>query len=203
MKIPGTLRWIQPRINEPNSCSTRARWTATSPTSSSSGGSGHSCATKFESIRCPVRLLEQRRTDDIPDEIWGTNMEAVYTWCRGFDTLAGFDFKYRWGRDGDNSIFPDFRGLSRIPSITVFTDASGGVRLAMSNSKAGSSTAICSLREGLEMTGNSQFGKEVSPAWSVALPLTSTESLCAAATPKAFRRQPSMNSTFPGSEIRI
>src|SRR5271163_486626 len=61
--------------------------------------------------------LTNGESDDIPDEIWGNNMEAVYTWCRGFDTLLGFDFKYRWGRDGDDSTFP-----GSPPSITVFTE---------------------------------------------------------------------------------
>ena len=98
------IRWIQPRINEPNSCSTRARWTATSPTSSSSGWFGSFVRDEIRINKIPsAPPLNSGENDDMPDEIWGNNTEAVYTWCRGFDTLAGFDFKYRWGRDGDDS----------------------------------------------------------------------------------------------------
>ena len=56
-------------------------------------------------------VSDSGENDDMPDEIWGYNAEAVYTWCRGFDTLAGFDFKYRWGRDGETSASGGFPAI--------------------------------------------------------------------------------------------
>ena len=108
--------------------------------------------------------LTNGESDDIPDEIWGTNLEAVYTWCRGFDTLAGFDFKYRWGRDGDNSTFP-----GTPPSITVFT-ADREEYAGYFQQQGRFFDGHLLVTGGFRVDGNSQFGKEVSPAWSVALP---------------------------------
>jgi vitamin B12 transporter len=108
--------------------------------------------------------LTNGESDDIPDEIWGNNMEAVYSWCRGFDTLAGFDFKYRWNRDGDDSTFP-----GSAPSITVFTvhrEEYAGYLQQQGRFFDGHLL----VTGGFRVDGNSQFGKEVSPAWSVALP---------------------------------
>lgn len=113
--------------------------------------------------------LNNGENDDIPDEIWGNNMEAVYTWCRGFDTLLGFDFKYRWGRDGDNSFFPPSGGFPASTSITVFSDHreeyAGYVQ-----QQGRFFDGHLLVTGGFRVDGNSQFGKEVSPAWSVALP---------------------------------
>ena len=108
--------------------------------------------------------LTNGESDDVPDEIWGTNLEAVYTWCRGFDTLAGFDFKYRWGRDGDDSTFP-----GSPPSITVFTeDREEYAGYLQQQGRFFDGHLL--VTGGFRVDGNSQFGKEVSPAWSVALP---------------------------------
>ncbi len=108
--------------------------------------------------------LTNGESDDIPDEIWGNNMEAVYSWCRGFDTLAGFDFKYRWNRDGEHSTLPGFA-----PSITVFAvhrEEYAGYLQQQGRFFDGHLL----VTGGFRVDGNSQFGKEVSPAWSVALP---------------------------------
>jgi len=108
--------------------------------------------------------LTNGESDDIPDEIWGTNMEAAYNWCEGFDTLAGFDFKYRWGRDGDDSTFP-----GSPPSITVFTeDREEYAGYLQQQGRFFDGHLL--VTGGFRVDGNSQFGKEVSPAWSVALP---------------------------------
>ena len=113
--------------------------------------------------------LNNGENDDIPDEIWGTNMEAVYNWCEGFDTLAGFDFKYRWGRDGDNSFFPPSGGFPASTSITVFTeDREEYAGYLQQQGRFFNGHLL--VTGGFRVDGNSQFGKEVSPAWSVALP---------------------------------
>ncbi len=103
-------------------------------------------------------------SDDIPDEIWGSNLEAVYTWMEGFDTLAGFDFKYRWGRDGEDLAYPGYPA-----SITVFTaDREEYAGYLQQQGRFFDGHVL--VTGGFRVDGNSQFGKEVSPAWSVALP---------------------------------
>jgi vitamin B12 transporter len=114
--------------------------------------------------KTPSSQLPSGESDDIPDEIWGTNMEAVYTWFPGFDTLAGFDFKYRWGRDGDDSTFPGSPA-----SITVFTeDREEYAGYLQQQGRFFDGHVL--VTGGFRVDGNSQFGKEVSPSWSVALP---------------------------------
>src|SRR5271154_2438683 len=117
----------------------------------------------------PSPGLTNGESDDIPDEIWGTNLEAVYSWCRGFDTVAGFDFKYRWGRDGDVSTFPHSGGFPASTSITVFTeDREEYAGYLQQQGRFFDGHLL--VTGGFRVDGNSQFGKEVSPAWSVALP---------------------------------
>jgi vitamin B12 transporter len=117
----------------------------------------------------PSPGLTNGESDDIPDEIWGTNLEAVYSWCRGFDTVAGFDFKYRWGRDGDDSTFPPSGGFPASTSITVFTeDREEYAGYLQQQGRFFDGHLL--VTGGFRVDGNSQFGKEVSPAWSVALP---------------------------------
>jgi vitamin B12 transporter len=114
--------------------------------------------------KTPSPGLPNGESDDIPDEIWGNNMEAVYTWFPGFDTLAGFDFKYRWGRDGDDSTSPGSPA-----SITVFTaDREEYAGYLQQQGRFFDGHVL--VTGGFRVDGNSQFGKEVSPSWSVALP---------------------------------
>ncbi len=106
-------------------------------------------------------------SSDIPEEIRATNLEAVYTWLKGFRTVAGFDFKDRWVRSGDNFAEPAFH----FSSITVFH--------AERQEYAGYVEQEVSLLDGhilgtggFRADGNSDFGQEVSPAWSVAVPIS-------------------------------
>ncbi len=107
--------------------------------------------------------LTNEESNDIPDEIRGTNAEAIYTWQRGFDTLVGFDFKDRWGRDGE-AASPPFPA-----SVSVFhygrQEYAGYVQ-----QQARLFDGRLLITGGFRADGNSQFGKEVSPSWSVALP---------------------------------
>jgi vitamin B12 transporter len=114
--------------------------------------------------KIPSPGLDYNESDDIPDEIWGSNLEAIYTWFPGLTTLVGFDFKYRWERDGEYSTFPPSP-----PSLTVFAvnreEYAGYVQ---QQGRFFKDHLI--VTGGFRVDGNSQFGKEVSPAWSVALP---------------------------------
>jgi vitamin B12 transporter len=112
----------------------------------------------------PSPSLDSGESVDIPDEIWGYNAEAVYTWCRGFDTLAGFDFKYRWGRDGETSA-----SGGSAPFTEVFSfDRKEYAGYVQQQGRFFDGHLL--VTGGFRVDGNSQFGKEVSPAWSVALP---------------------------------
>jgi len=108
--------------------------------------------------------LDSADTIDIPDEIWGYNVEAVYTWLPGFDTLAGFDFKYRWGRDGETS------ATGSSPPFTEVFNYSREEYAGYVQQQGRFFDGHLLVTGGFRVDGNSQFGKEVSPAWSVALP---------------------------------
>ncbi len=104
-------------------------------------------------------------TSDIPEETRGANLEAVYTWAKGIRTVAGFDFKDRWLRSGD--LFSEFNSTS----VTVFT--------ARRQEYAGYVEQEVSLLDGhllgtagFRADGNSDFGEEVSPSWSVVIPVS-------------------------------
>ncbi len=109
--------------------------------------------------------FEVSEIDRIPEETRGANAEAIYSWCQGWRSLMGFDFKSRWARISDNSTF-----IVPPPSISEFS--------ATREEYAGYVQQEGSFFDGrilgtggFRVDGNSQFGEEVSPAWSVAIPL--------------------------------
>jgi vitamin B12 transporter len=114
--------------------------------------------------KVPSPGLPNSESDDIPDEIWGSNLEAIYRWFAGFDTLAGFDFKYRWERDSSNSFTPGFP-----PSAFVFAvDRKEYAGYLQQQGRFFHDHLL--VTGGFRVDGNSQFGEEASPAWSVAIP---------------------------------
>lgn len=116
--------------------------------------------------KVPTPGLPNGENDDIPEEIRGTNLEAVYTWTEGFDTLVGFDFKDLWARSGDNSFSP---GPPPSTSISVFT-ADQQQYAGYLQQQARLLDGHVLLTGGFRVDGNSQFGRAVSPSWSVAIP---------------------------------
>ncbi len=103
--------------------------------------------------------------DHDPDEMRGTNGQAVYTWAPGWRTVVGFDFEDLWARSFSESSYPPYGTF-----LTLFS--------ARRQQYAGYVEQEGSLFNGLilgtagfRVDGNSQFGKEVSPSWSVAIPL--------------------------------
>jgi vitamin B12 transporter len=114
----------------------------------------------------PPPASDALESSDIPEETRGANLEAIYEWTKGIRTVAGFDFKDRWLRSGDNFAEPAFN----YNSITVFH--------AERQEYAGYVEQEVSLLDGhilgtggFRADGNSQFGEEVSPSWSVAIPI--------------------------------
>ncbi|MHB8382516.1 MAG: TonB-dependent receptor, partial [Candidatus Binataceae bacterium] len=131
--------------------------------------------------------------DRIPDETRGGEINAVYTWAKGIRTLAGFDFKDRWARDFGSSVFPP----STTPSTTIFR--------ARRQEYAGYIEQEASLFEGrllatggFRVDGNSQFGKEVSPSWSVAIPIKQISTTLRGSYSEGFRAPAFDELYFPG-----
>lgn len=130
--------------------------------------------------------------DRVPDEIRGFNAEAVYTWAEGWRTLAGFDFKDRWARSNSISVFPPFGTFvslfrSRRQEYAGYVEQEA--RLLDGHILA---------TGGVRVDGNSVFGIEVSPAWSVAVPIEKLSTTLRGSYSEGFRA-PSFNDLyFPG-----
>ena len=107
-------------------------------------------------------------SDGIPDETRGGILEGIYTWSRRFRTLAGFSFLDRWVHS-QTSIFelappPPSQFLSvynaRRQEYAGYVEQEGHF---LNNHLIATG--------GFRVDGNSEFGEEVSPGWSVAIPL--------------------------------
>jgi vitamin B12 transporter len=109
--------------------------------------------------------FESAEIDRIPEETRGALGEAVYLWGQGWRSLAGYDFKDRWLRTSDDLIF-----TTPPPSVSFFTarrqEYAGYVE------QEGSAFGGRLLgTAGVRVDGNSEFGIEVSPSWSIAAPI--------------------------------
>jgi len=132
-------------------------------------------------------------TDSIPEETHGGNAEAIYTWARGWRTLAGFDFLDRGLQSGSFCSFCD-----PLPPF-----AAGASKFnARRQEYAGYVEQEGSLFNdhflvtgGFRVDGNSQFGEEVSPAWSVAIPITKISTTLRGSYSEGFRA-PAFNELY-------
>ncbi len=112
----------------------------------------------------PANLTFER--DRIPDETRGTNMELHYRWGEGFRSLAGFDFKDRWVRSAElyDTLEPPTQSFTayhaRRQEYAGYLEQEG--RLF---------NGLMLVTGGVRVDGNSDFGIEVSPSWTVAIPL--------------------------------
>jgi vitamin B12 transporter len=107
-------------------------------------------------------------SDNIPDETRGGILEGIYTWSHEFRTLMGFSFLDQWVHS-QSSIFalappPISQSLSvinaRRQEYAGYVEQEGHFLHDHLIATAG-----------FRVDGNSQFGKEVSPGWSLAIPL--------------------------------
>lgn len=103
--------------------------------------------------------------DRIPDEIRGTTWEAEYAWAGNVRTLVGFDFKDRWVRSVDE--FTEFG----TPSNSVFR-ARRQEYAGYVEQEAALFHGLVNATGGFRVDGNSDFGKEESSSWAVAIPLS-------------------------------
>lgn len=120
--------------------------------------------------------FETSERDRIPEETRGALAEAVYTWpvkllaipaidSEGWRTLTGFDFKDRWLRTSDFSMF-----TVPPPSVSFFT-ARRQEYAGYVEQEASAFEGRLLATGGFRVDGNSQFGKEVSSSWSLAAPI--------------------------------
>src|SRR5260370_21665552 len=112
--------------------------------------------------------------DGVPDETRGGLIETVFTWpwFEGFRTLAGFDFKDRWVRSDGIFKFATFTPPARLlTSISLFRSRRQEYAGYLEQEGSFLKGHVL-VTGGFRVDGNSQFGEEVSPAWSVAIPIT-------------------------------
>jgi vitamin B12 transporter len=135
-------------------------------------------------------------TDHIPDETRGANLEAIYTWAEGFRSLVGFDFKDRWAHSqSDLKFFTPQKTVSEF--LSVF-NARRQEYAGYVEQEARLFNGYLLGTAGFRIDGNSQFGKEVSPAWSVAIPISQYGLTLRGSYSEGFRA-PSFNDLyFPG-----
>ncbi|HKV53527.1 MAG TPA: TonB-dependent receptor [Candidatus Binataceae bacterium] len=105
--------------------------------------------------------------DHIPDETRGTNLESLYTWSKDFRTLVGSEFLDRWAHS--SSYIADL-APPRSQFLTVF-NASRQEYAGYVEQQGQLLHDRLYVTGGFRVDGNSQFGEEVSPAWSLAIPL--------------------------------
>ena len=130
--------------------------------------------------------------DRIPDETRGGLVDALYTWSAGFRTLAGFDFKDRWVSSSSVSSIPPFGTFSsqfhaRRQEYAGYVEQEGSFfegRVLVTG--------------GFRVDGNSQFGEEVSPAWSVAIPIQKISTTLRGSYSEGFRAPSFDELFFPG-----
>jgi vitamin B12 transporter len=133
--------------------------------------------------------------DRIPDETRGGLLEAVYTWCEGFRTLAGFDFKDRWVRSDSISTFKNFAPPPPLATSISLFHARRQEYAGYLEQEGSFLDGHVLVTGGFRVDGNSQFGKEVSPGWSVAIPITKISTTLRGSYTEGFRA-PSFDELF-------
>jgi vitamin B12 transporter len=139
--------------------------------------------------------------DRVPDETRGGLVEAVFTWpwFEGFRTLVGFDFKDRWVRSDGIFKFANFNPPppQLVTSISLFR-ARRQEYAGYLEQEGSFLDGHILVTGGFRVDGNSQFGKEVSPAWSVAIPITKISTTLRGSYTEGFRAPSFDELFFPG-----
>jgi vitamin B12 transporter len=132
-------------------------------------------------------------TDSIPEETRGGTAEAIYTWAAGWRTLAGFDFLDRGLRSGSYCSFCD-----PIPPFAAGTSKFNARRQEYAGYVEDEGSLLNGhvlVTGGFRVDGNSQFGEEISPAWSVAIPITKISTTLRGSYSEGFRA-PAFNELY-------
>ncbi len=107
-------------------------------------------------------------SDHIPDETRGGIMEGIYTWSHNFRSLMGFSFLDRWVHS-QSSIF-QYSPPPVSQSLSVF-NARRQEYAGYVEQEGHFLHDHLIATAGFRVDGNSEFGEEVSPGWSLAIPL--------------------------------
>jgi vitamin B12 transporter len=134
-------------------------------------------------------------TDHIPDETRGANLETIYTWAEGFRSLIGFDFKDRWVHSQDD--FATFAPPPPARFLTVF-NARRQEYAGYFEQEARLFDGHLLATAGFRVDGNTNFGEEVSPAWSVAIPFEKQGLTLRGSYSEGFRAPAFDELFFPG-----
>ncbi|MGH7924760.1 MAG: TonB-dependent receptor plug domain-containing protein, partial [Candidatus Binatus sp.] len=125
--------------------------------------------------------------DRIPDETRGGLIEAVYTWCAGFRTLAGFEFRDLWVRSGSISTFANFTPPPPLETSVSLFRARRQEYAGYLEQEGNFLNGHVLVTGGVRVDGNSQFGEAVSPGWSVAIPITKISTTLRGSYNEGFR----------------
>src|SRR5690242_3077799 len=134
-------------------------------------------------------------TDHIPDETRGANIETIYTWAEGFRSLIGFDFKDRWVHSQDD--FVSFAPPPPARFLTVFNSRRQEYA-GYFEQEARLFDGHLLATAGFRVDGNTNFGEEVSPAWSVAIPFEKQGLTLRGSYAEGFRAPSFDELFFPG-----
>ncbi len=132
-------------------------------------------------------------SDGIADENRSTTLDAAYNWGSGFRSLLGFDFKDRWAHSGDNSNYPQYD----YQAITVFRHRRQEYA-GYAQQEGSFFNGRLLATAGFRVDGNSDFGKEVSPAWSVAIPIDEINTTLRGSYSEGFRAPSFDDLYYPG-----
>ncbi|MGA7871449.1 MAG: TonB-dependent receptor [Candidatus Binatus sp.] len=135
----------------------------------------------------PYQGAMSSEEDRIPDETRGGLIEALYTWGAGFRTLAGFEFRDLWVRSDSISTFLNFAPPPHFSTSTSLYRARRQEYAGYLEQEGSFFNGHVLLTGGFRVDGNSQFGKEVSPAWSVAIPITQISTTLRGSYSEGFR----------------
>jgi vitamin B12 transporter len=137
-------------------------------------------------------------TDDIPDETRGGNLEAIYTWARGVRTLMGFDFLDQWVHSGDDLVGFAIPPSPRVTRTVTAFNARRQEYAGYVEQEARFLHDHLIVTAGFRADGNSGFGEEVSPAWSVAIPFDRYGTTLRGSYNEGFRAPSFDELFFPG-----
>ena len=139
----------------------------------------------------PFAGFEGSEVDNIPEESRGAQVEAVYTWNQNFRTVSGFDLRSLWARSDSTSVF------AGAPSVSNFT-ATQQQYAGYLEQQATLLNGHLLATGGFRVDGNSQFGTEVSPSWSVLVPIEPLSSRLRGSYSEGFRAPSFDELYFPG-----
>jgi vitamin B12 transporter len=139
-------------------------------------------------------------TDHIPDETRGGNLDGVYVWNRIFRSLIGFEFIDQWVHSQDYFVSyspPKPIGNGNVGSLTVF-NARRQEYAGYVEQEGRFFDGHLIATGGFRVDGYSDFGKEVSPAWSVAIPFNQYGVTLRGSYAEGFRAPTFNELFFPG-----